>query len=177
MKYFKLFEQFLSEDEKELPELPKSGFKNVDDMVKKVGKKSDKSDKEESVKIDDKTEAILSKIEDAEDKVEYDFNYEFGLVPTVQYRKIVNGDEEVIGKLKDKINDLKSRIPELKGAVLDMKMEGDKNDIKYAQAQLAGAEAEVVIYDACLKQDVKALAKGLTVLAKAAKILDDLYDE
>jgi len=143
---------------------------------KKEEKKADPEEKPD-VKLDDKTEAVLSKIEDAEDKVEYDLNYEFELVPTIQYRKIASGNKDTVNKVKDKLKKLQSVLPELKNAVHDIDDPSDKNQVKYAKADLASGEAEIMIYNACLAQDVKSLAKGLIVLAKAAKVLDALRDE
>ena len=158
-----------------------STYNEVSEVQEKIYKiKEQSQDSEESSSKSKKT-GSSSKEDDVinalEDKIEDDFTYEFELVPSVQFNKIGKGDKAVVNKVKAKIKYHQDTLGELKTAVAEMKIEGDKDDVKYAQARLASAEAEIAIYNACLSQDKKQLAKSLAALAKIAKILDALQDD
>jgi hypothetical protein len=157
-----------------------STFNEVSEVQEKIYKLKQSLDSEESSSKSKKT-GSSSKEDDIinalEDKIEDDFTYEFELVPSVQFKKISDGDKDVVNKVKEKIKYHQNSLGELKTAVAEMKIEGDKDDVKYAQARLASAEAEIAIYNACLSQDKKQLAKSLAALAKVAKILDALQDD
>ena len=158
-----------------------STFNEVSEVQEKIYKLKEQSQDSEESSSKSKKTGSSSKEDDVidalEDKIEDDFTYEFELVPSVQFKKISDGDKNVVNKVKEKIKYHQNSLGELKTAVAEMKNEGDKDDVKYAQARLASAEAEIAIYNACLSQDKKQLAKSLAALAKIAKILDALQDD
>ena len=115
-------------------------------------------------------------IDDLETNLELDLEYEFDLVPSAQFSGVANGDNEVVKKVKQRITELQDAMAKYKGALEDAKLDKDKEEMKYQQAKIKSAEAEIAVYDACLKQDKKQLVKGLTVLTKIAKVLSSLKE-
>ena len=147
--------------------------KEVSSKMKPIQSEIEKLQKEEKKKSASGSNSD-DLIDDLETNLEIDLEYEFGLVPSAQLSGIAKGDNEVIKKVKQRITELQDAMGKYKGALEDAKLDKDREEMKYQQAKIKSAEAEIVVYDACLKQDKKQLVKGLTALTKIAKVLSSL---
>jgi chromosome segregation ATPase len=152
---------------------------NGEQGEKEKEKSSPEPEEKSDTKLDDKQEAILSKIEAAEDVISDTFNYEFRKSPSNQIRIIVAGGDkakESIKKYKEDIANAQDSLQGSKEALEDAKIDGDKQEVKIQTARIELRKAEIELFNAIIAGNPEGVAGPIKKIAKFAKALDNLEE-
>jgi hypothetical protein len=152
---------------------------NGEQGEKEKEKSNPEPEEKSDTKLDDKQEAILSKIEAAEDIISDTFNYEFRKSPSNQIRIIASGDDkakESIKKYKEDIANAQDSLQGSKEALEDAKLDGDKQEIKIQTARIELRKAEIELFSAIIAGNPEGVAGPIKKVAKFAKVLDNLEE-
>jgi len=157
-------------------------IKEEEKSQKEKDKKQSEPESEEKtdIKLSDKQEALLSKIEEAEDIIEESFSYEFRASPSNQIRIIIAGGDAVkesIKKYKQDIASAEDGLESSTSALSDAKIEGDKQEIKLQTAQIELYKAEIELFNSIIEGNIEGLIAPLKKIAKATKVLDKFSDD